>query len=40
MDNVMMIRLVAAALAVILLAIVITRRKRMATSGKRMTPKK
>jgi len=39
MDNVMMIRVVAGVIAVILLAIVIARRKRMA-SGKRITPKK
>lgn len=39
MDNVTMIRLVAGVLAVILLAIVIARRKRMASS-KRITPRK
>ena len=39
MDNVMMIRIGAAVLAVILLAIVIARRKRMA-AGRRMTPRK
>jgi hypothetical protein len=39
MDNVTLVRIAAAVIAVVLLAIVITRRKRM-TSGKRMTPKK
>lgn len=39
MDNVLMVRIVAGVIAVILLAIVITRRKRMA-SGRRLTPKK
>jgi hypothetical protein len=39
MDNVTMIRLAAGVLAVILLAIVIARRKRMAAS-KRVTPRK
>ena len=39
MDNVTMIRLAAGVLAVILLAIVIARRKRMASS-KRVTPRK
>jgi hypothetical protein len=39
MDNVVMIRVVAAVLAVIILAIIVARRKRMATA-KRMTPRK
>jgi hypothetical protein len=39
MDNVTMIRVAAGVLAVILLAIVIARRKRMAAS-KRVTPRK
>jgi hypothetical protein len=39
MDNVMMIRIVAGVIALVLLAIIVARRKRMA-SGKRMTPKK
>jgi hypothetical protein len=39
MDNVMMIRIIAGVLCVILLAIVIARRKRMASS-KRLTPRK
>jgi hypothetical protein len=39
MDNVTMIRVIAGVLAVILLAIVIARRKRM-SSSKRMTPKR
>jgi hypothetical protein len=39
MDNVTMIRVAAGVLAVILLAIVIARRKRMASS-KRVTPRK
>ena len=39
MDNVTMIRVVAGVLAVILLAIIVARRKRMA-AAKRMTPRK
>ena len=39
MDNVTMVRVAAGVLAVILLAIVIARRKRMAAS-KRVTPRK
>jgi hypothetical protein len=39
MDNVLMIRVVAGVLAVIILAIIVARRKRMATA-KRMTPRK
>jgi len=39
MDNVTMVRVAAGVLAVILLAIVIARRKRMASS-KRVTPRK
>jgi hypothetical protein len=39
MDGITMIRLIAGVLAVILLAIVIARRKRMASS-KRVTPRK
>jgi hypothetical protein len=41
MDNVTMIRVIAGVLAVILLAIVIARRKRMSSSStKRLTPRK
>ena len=39
MDNVLMIRVVAGVLALIILAIIVARRKRMAAS-KRMTPRK
>jgi hypothetical protein len=39
MDSVLMIRMVAGAMAVILLAIIIARRKRMA-SARHITPKR
>ena len=39
MDNVVMIRIVAGVLALILLAVIVARRKRMA-AAKRMTPRK
>ena len=39
MDNVLMIRVVAGVLALVLLAIIVARRKRM-SAGKRMTPRK
>jgi hypothetical protein len=39
MDNVMMIRVVAGVLALIILAVIVARRKRM-SAGKRMTPRK
>jgi hypothetical protein len=39
MDNVVMVRVVAAVLALIILAVIVARRKRMA-SAKRMTPRK
>ena len=39
MDNVMMIRVVAGVLALIILAVIVARRKRM-SAGKRMTLRK
>jgi hypothetical protein len=39
MDNVLMIRVVAGVLALVLLAIIVARRKRM-SAAKRMTPRK